>query len=313
MVSEWLQRYHTHPGEPTVQSLASYLTGAAADFFAVQSSIRTAPWTLDELVEGLAVRFDDESRSLTALRELKAARQGKGEGIATFNQRYLSLATAAGALNDADTIARYIGAVNAATKKIIADNKFGRQQGTTLVGLMDDVMTEVRAISRMEEWVESVAAGTTTGQGPSVSYREPIAQYSDPMELGTMHMQQQCGPDQCLRCRGYGHWARDCTTPADASQWTMRIQCRGCKGWGHKQDDCYTVKHGKRVQSPRQAKSPRYVPPHQRAQSPAQQAQSPRAGQQSKSPSREQGGGAGFENLRNYRPKGQGNSRKAAN
>jgi hypothetical protein len=313
---EWLQRYYGNPGQPSVQSLSTYFTKTASSWFTTQSSLRQSVWTLDELVGALAIRFDDQSSAITARAELRSLKQGR-EDIVTFNQRFLEMATAANAASDADIIARYSGAVNTATLQVITTNKWHRSDlRTTLPDLMAMVQEEVQAADEFAARIRSVSDGTSYAKGYGVSYREPIVT-GDPMELGNMRMQQQGANGQCFRCHGFGHWADRCATPEDADDWRMQLQCHKCKGWGHKQADCNSQEQQQpRPKSPRPGQQQRqsYKPPHQRAQSPRQQprspARSPKAGQQPGSPARWQKGdaqsGAGFKNLRNYRPRNQG-------
>jgi hypothetical protein len=316
---EWLQRYYSHPGQPTVPSLTSYLTGTASQWYTTQTSLRDGmPWTLVELVEALAIRFDDPSSAITARGELKSLKQGR-EDIVSFNQRYLEVASTAGAVYDADIIARYSGAVNAAAKKIIMDNKLHKQPGVTLMDVMAGVQEEIRTAEEFEAHIRSVTDGTTS-RGCSISYSEP-ATTSDPMELGNMRMQQQFAGGQCFRCHGYGHWADECATPEHAEEWQLQTQCHKCKGWGHRQAECATDKQ----QQPRPGRPGQptggYQPPHRRSSSPyrpqqRQGSQSPRgnnAEQQSPGRWRQQNSGGqqanSFNTLRNYRPRGRGRGR----
>ena len=318
---EWLQRYYGHPGQPSVQSLGTYLSGKAATWYGTQTSLRQEVWTLDELVEALAIRFDDPSSSITARAELKSLKQGRDD-ILNFNQRYLEVATTANALDDADIIARYSGAVNAATLQIIITNKWHTDRSITLTELMALVQGEVQSVNEFHAHIRSVTDGASiTGRSDyNVRYSEPMAATSDPMELGTMRMNQQFAGGQCFRCHGYGHWADQCATPDNADERLMQLQCHKCKGWGHMQGECKSPEQRQmRPKSPYtgQQQHRRYQAPHQRAQSPRgeqqSRAQSPRGGQHPTSPARWQKSGDqqanGFNNLRNYRPRGRGRGR----
>jgi hypothetical protein len=251
---EWLPLYMAQPGEPSVESLVTHLRGAALQFYNSLQAVQLV-WEHDDLLERLGDRFDDGSEHVSALRDLGKLRQGTMP-IATFNQRFLQLATTAGALQDATIVARYAAAANEQALAVIKREKL--YTGHSLGAVMDTVREEVQAAQRFSALVSNVR-GSAVPSLRGVSNPPPVA--DDPMELGNIRMRQtgrgappppprqqqqqhrhasprgqqrQRGQaDVCRRCGGHGHWAEDCPTSRSASSWQMQKQCHHCDGYGH--------------------------------------------------------------------------------
>lgn len=253
---EWLLQYYGQPGQPSVGCIQSYLDGEARQWFSIVAHDRA--WTAEALILRLGARFDDQTRNIKALKQLRNLSQGSTQ-IATHNQTFMQLAQAAQCLTDADIVERYAGTLNEQSMAVIRREKLFK--GHALTGVMRKVQKEVQDLLEFNAKVSAHRSGSNTNSSNNRGYNSAASTSSaaaaaadigdDPVELGAMQMRNT----QCHRCKGWGHrgMQRDCPTPENPTAEVLARKCFKCRGGGHMSNDCPSPK-----QQQQQQRKPRH-------------------------------------------------------
>jgi hypothetical protein len=273
---EWVTQYYARPGRPDRDVLVSYLSGPAATWFSTVAY--REPWSHDELLVQLGVRFHNQGRRVHALHQLTKLKQGSMH-IAQFNQVFMQLLAASGKLHDSDVVLRYASACGPDARAVIQRRML---YGSTLAAVMQTVQEEVQLHARFGAMVASVEVGAKEPGPP----QQQMMGGPVPMELGAMRVQQRGGNQQraggqraggqgqsavkCYECGGRGHVRAQCANLTDPRP---GASCFRCSGNGHFARSCST--------------------PEQ--------------------PQQKQQQGGRFGALRNYRPKGADKGARGAN